>query len=67
MTGFIISVRSNNPIWYLIGTIVFTLIGIGLSIVGFTTSAGVGTGIFGIVMALAAIVLMIGAIRNLSS
>lgn len=65
MSGFIINVESNHRVWYLIGTIVFVLIGLGLAIGGFA-SGNVGSGVVGVVMTVAAVVLLIDAIANLS-
>lgn len=55
----IITVTSDNKTWYLLGTILFAIIGAVLAFVGFLTSAGVGLAVVGIVIAVAAVVLMV--------
>ena len=64
MSGFIITVSSNNKWWYLLGTILFLLIGIGMTIGGFA-SGNTGLGIAGIVCSVASGVFLIDAIMNL--
>ncbi|MBD3617867.1 MAG: hypothetical protein HUJ28_00080 [Chromatiales bacterium] len=64
MPGFIIKIESNNKYWYLLGTILFLLLGVGLAIGGFL-SGSTPTGITGIVIGLAALVLVIDAFMNL--
>lgn len=64
MPGFIFTVTSNNKYWYLAGTIIFLLIGIGVAVGGFLGGSTI-TGIVGIVLGLAALILMIDAIMNL--
>lgn len=59
----IITVSSTNRTWYLIGTIVFVLIGIAVAIAGFA-SGTVALGIVGIVLALGAVVLLIDALTQ---
>lgn len=55
----IITVTSNNKTWYLLGTILFAVLGVTLAILGFLTSAGAGLAVVGIVIAVAAAVLMV--------
>ena len=62
----IITVSSNNRVWYLIGAIFFILVGISLTIAGFV-EVGVTLGIAGIVVTVAAIVFLVDAIINLTS
>lgn len=64
MSGFIITVTSNNKYWYLLGTILFLLLGIGLAIGGFASGA-TSLGITGIVVAAASCVFVIDAFMNL--
>lgn len=64
MSGFIITVTSNNKYWYLLGTILFLLLGIGLAIGGFA-SGTTPLGIAGIVVAAVSCVFVIDAFMNL--
>lgn len=64
MSGFLFRVSSNHRIWYLLGTILFVAGGIALAIAGFVT-LGATWGITGIILAVAAGILMIDAISNM--
>lgn len=64
MSGFIFTFSSNNKWWYLIGAIFFLVGGIALAIAGFL-KLGIVTGIVGIVIALASVIFLIDAIKNL--
>jgi hypothetical protein len=65
-TMTIITVSSNNRVWYLIGAIFFILVGVALAIAGFV-EVGLALGITGIVVTVAAVVFLIDAIINLTS
>jgi len=60
----IITVTSNNRIWYMIGTIIFLVLGVSLIIGGFFLAWGITWGITGIVVTIASVILLIDAIRN---
>jgi hypothetical protein len=63
MPGFMIRIASNNQVWYMIGAILFLLLGIGLAIGGFA-ALGAGWGVAGIVVAAAAVIFVIDAAMN---
>jgi hypothetical protein len=64
MSGFIVTVTSNNKWWYLLGTIVFLAIGVTIAIAGFAAGS-TPTGIAGIVVGAVSVVFVIDAIMNL--
>jgi hypothetical protein len=55
---FFVTFKSNHPTWYLIGIILFLVLGIALAAGGFATG-NTGLGITGIVAGVAAIILLI--------
>lgn len=59
--GILVTVKTNNPVIYLIGIIAFLLGGIVVAILAFshTIPGGTATGVFGILFAVAALVLLI--------
>ena len=63
MPGFMIVIKGKGKIGYLIGAILFLLIGIGVAIGGFM-DWGKSWGITGIVIGLVSIVFLIDAIMN---
>ncbi len=63
MPGFIITIESNAKVWYLLGTILSLILGIGLSVAGFV-ALGSGWGISGIIVAVASVILVVDAIMN---
>ena len=56
---FFVSFKSNNPTIYLIGILLFLVLGIVLTIVGFAGPGGSGLGFIGIVLAVGALILLI--------
>ncbi|MBI3563491.1 MAG: hypothetical protein HY080_17440 [Gammaproteobacteria bacterium] len=64
MSGFIITITSNNKWWYLLGTILFLALGIILAIVGFT-GGNTTLGIAGIVVGVVSCVFVVDALKNL--
>ena len=63
MPGFMIVIKGNGKGWYLLGAILFLLLGVGLAIGGFVGKE-VGLGITGIVVGAASIIFLIDAIMN---
>jgi hypothetical protein len=63
MPGFMIKLESSARGWYLLGTIIFVLIGVALCIGGFA-KLGTTWGIAGLIVAGASTILMIDAIMN---
>jgi NAD/NADP transhydrogenase beta subunit len=62
----IITVSSNNRVWYLIGAIFFVLVGVAVAIAGFA-KVGVLWGVTGIAITVVATVLLVDAIINMTS
>lgn len=62
----IITVTSNNRIWYLLGAILFIVAGLVVAIGGFT-GWGTSWGIAGIVVTVVAVIFLIDAILNMTS
>jgi hypothetical protein len=62
-SGILVTVKSNHPIVYLIGIILFLTLGVVLAILGFTGvipgGGGTGAGVVGIVLAVGALILLI--------
>jgi hypothetical protein len=59
--GILVTVKTNNPVAYLIGIIAFLIGGIVLAILAFSSviPGGAGSGVFGILIAVASVVLLI--------
>jgi hypothetical protein len=59
--GILVTVKTNNPIAYLVGIIAFLIGGIVLAVLGFTgvMPGGAGTGVIGIVLVGGALGLLI--------
>jgi hypothetical protein len=57
-TGIMVTVKTNNPTLYLIGIILFILLGVGIAIAGFTHGS-VPTGVAGIVLGVGAVILLV--------
>ncbi len=59
--GILVTVKTNNPVAYLIGIILFIIIGVLLAVLAFSNAIGGGAslGIFGVLLAVAAVVLLI--------